>query len=73
VAAIEAAIREAPRQLSEALCSAVAGELRTSLRGRTAAELSAITGEPPAVVTDACELLAARGQAVRRGTKFFAA
>jgi hypothetical protein len=73
VMAVEAGVRGTSRQVSEALCSAVAGELRISLRGRTAAELSAITGEPPAAVTDVCELLAARGQAVRRGTKFFAA
>jgi hypothetical protein len=73
VAVVSAGLAEAPREISEALCSAVAGELRISLRGRTAAELSAITGEPPDRVTDACELLAARGQAVRRGIKFFAA
>jgi hypothetical protein len=62
-----------PRQTPEALCSAVAGELRISLRGRSVAELSAITGENQAAVLDACELLAARGQALRRGNKFFAA
>jgi hypothetical protein len=61
------------RQAPEVLCSAVAGELRISLRGRSVAELSAITGETQAAVLDACELLAARGQALRRGNKFFAA
>jgi hypothetical protein len=66
-------VATAAPMLSEALCSAIAAELRASLRGRTAAELSAITGESPAVITEACELLAARGQAVRRGAKFFAA
>jgi HEAT repeat protein len=73
VAPVGAGMMSAPRQVSEALCSAVAGELRISLRGRSVAELSAITGETQAAVLDACELLAARGQAMRRGNKFFAA
>jgi HEAT repeat protein len=73
VGPVSAGMSSVPRQTPEALCSAVAGELRISLRGRSVAELSAITGENQAAVLDACELLAARGQALRRGNKFFAA
>jgi HEAT repeat protein len=73
VAPVSTGMISGSRQAPEALCSAVAGELRISLRGRSVAELSAITGETQAAVLDACELLAARGQALRRGNKFFAA
>jgi hypothetical protein len=62
-----------PPQVSEALCSAVADEIRVSIRGRTLSDLTASTGEPPSSVEQACELLIARGQVVRRGQKYFAA
>jgi hypothetical protein len=61
------------RELSEQLCAAVATELRMAIRGRTVADLSSLTGQAPSAVEGACELLAARGQAMRRGAKFFAA
>ncbi|MBX5481858.1 MAG: HEAT repeat domain-containing protein [Myxococcaceae bacterium] len=57
----------------ERLCAQLANELRVSIRGRTVAELASITNEPAPQVVEACELLVARGQAVKRGKKFFAA
>ena len=57
----------------EALCSAVLAELRTSLRGRTSPDLSRILGAPPERVEEACALVSARGQAFRRGLKYFVA
>ena len=64
-----------PREASsgEVLCAALANELRISIRGRTVAELVAISNESQPAVEEACALLVARGQAVKRGTKFFAA
>ena len=68
-------VAEAPamREVSEPLCKAVFSELRAAIRGRTPADLVSLTGEGQAAVEGACELLVARGQAVRRGMKFFVA
>ncbi len=73
VAASPVAEAPAMREVSEALCKAVSTELRAALRGKTLAELMSLTGEAQAAVEGACELLVARGQAVRRGMKFFVA
>jgi HEAT repeat protein len=72
LAAVRAAPPSPPRA-PEALCAAVMSEIRCAIRGRTLAELAAASHHPPAIVEQACELLAARGQVVRRGQKFFAA
>jgi hypothetical protein len=71
-----AAMRSAPPpppQVPEALCSALASEIRCAIRGRTLADLTSSSHEPPSSVEQACELLIARGQVVRRGQKYFAA
>jgi hypothetical protein len=62
-----------PPSADEALCAAVLGELRINIRGRVAADLARVLGAPLARVDDACALLCARGQAVRRGLKYFVA
>ena len=61
-----------PRTAPEALCGSVMIEIRTAIRGRTPVELAAATGASTNAISEACELLCARGQAVRRGAKFFA-
>jgi len=57
----------------EALCAAVLAELRINIRGRGAPDLSRVLGAPVERVDEACALLCARGQAVRRGLKYFVA
>ena len=59
--------------VSEALCGQVASELRMAIRGRTAPELAQLTQAAGEAVLQACELLVARGQLVRRGQKYFVA
>jgi hypothetical protein len=48
-------------------------EIRCSIRGRSIAELAAVSQVTQEVVQQSCELLVARGQVVRRGAKYFAA
>jgi hypothetical protein len=69
------AIAQTPvlREVSEQVCAAISTELRMAIRGRTVEDLSSLTGQAPSAVEGACELLVARGQAMRRGAKFFAA
>lgn len=55
------------------LSGPVLTELRTAIRGRSLAELATNLNQPPAAVTEACELLVARGQAMQRGQKYFVA
>jgi len=62
-----------PPVVSETLCTALMEEIRCTLRGRTLADLSAQSRETPSTVEQACELLIARGQVLRRGQKYFAA
>jgi hypothetical protein len=62
-----------PASSSEALCSAVMAEIRCALRGRSMGELATSTNCAQEVAQQACELLVARGQVVRRGLKYFAA
>ncbi|MBI3184388.1 MAG: HEAT repeat domain-containing protein [Myxococcales bacterium] len=62
-----------PRLVSEELCAKLLVEIRTAIRGRSFPELEAAAGVEPAAVREACELLLARGQVVRRGAKLFAA
>lgn len=57
----------------EALCAAVLAELRINIRGRAAPDLSRVLVAPVERVDEACALLCARGQAVRRGLKYFVA
>ena len=58
---------------SEALCQQLMVEMRAAIRGRSLSDLSLTTRVPPARVEDACALLVARGQVVRRGLKYFVA
>jgi hypothetical protein len=53
-----------------ALQAAVLLELRGALRGRTAEELAQVCGAPQAGIDAALELLAGRGEAVRRGPRW---
>lgn len=69
-----AAIHDSTRvPADEALCAAVLAELRINIRGRAAPDLSRVLGAPAERVDEACALLCARGQAVRRGLKYFVA
>lgn len=61
------------RMVDEELCSAILSETRVSIRGRTLADLTSATARPDSVVIEACELLIARAQLVRRGQKYFVA
>jgi len=72
-AASLAATHAPPPSADEALCAAVLAELRINIRGRAAPDLSRVLGAPVERVDEACALLCARGQAVRRGLKYFVA
>jgi HEAT repeat protein len=63
--------REAP--VTEALCARIVVELRSAIRGKPLGDLAASMSESLEVVARACALLESRGQAVRRGAKFFVA
>ena len=63
----------APPVLSEALAQTVISELRSAIRGRTQAELSAAGAGDATTVQSALSALIARGQVVQRGSKFFVA
>ncbi len=67
---------EAPKgaaALTEQQCAALLVEVRSTIRGRTPAELAQMTGLSLERVSQAVEHLTARGQLVRRGMKVFAA
>jgi hypothetical protein len=57
----------------ERLCSGIVSEIRGSLRGCSLTDLAQASRCAPEAVQEACELLIARGQVVRRGLKYFAA
>lgn len=57
----------------ESLCGVMISEIRCSIRGRSIPELASASQVPEEVVEQSCQLLVARGQAVRRGSKYFAA
>jgi hypothetical protein len=67
------AAEHVPLHSVEPLCSALAAEIRCALRGCTATDLARTSNASEAEVHGACELLIARGQVVRRGTKYFTA
>jgi hypothetical protein len=46
-------------------------EVRSALRGCTAGDLAAATGEPPARIDAALQALAARGALALRGARWF--
>jgi hypothetical protein len=48
-------------------------EVRIAIRGRSLPELAQMTGAGTEPLQQACELLVARGQLIRRGQKYFAA
>lgn len=62
-----------PPPSPETLCTAMMTEIRSALRGRSLPELSATGRCPEEIAQQACELLVARGQVIRRGMKYFAA
>lgn len=62
-----------PAPVAEALCQAVMAEIRCSIRGRTLEELASAHPHGGGELERACALLAARGQVIRRGHKYFAA
>ena len=57
----------------EPLCASVMFEIRCAIRGRTLPDLVRSSESEEARVAQACELLLARGQVVRRGLKYFTA
>lgn len=61
------------QRVDEKLCGAVMIELRSSIRGRTLAELTQHLTHAEETTLLACRLLEGRGQVVRRGTKYFVA
>ena len=67
------AAKAAPRVVPEELCAALVLEVRSAIRGRTLPDLCLATSREALAVEEALGLLAARGQVVRRGSKFFAA
>jgi len=69
----ERAVAVAAPPSAEQLCTAVMSDVRGALRGCSLAELAASSRCAPDMVQEACELLVARGQVVRRGLKYFAA
>jgi len=73
VRAEEQAAAVAAPPSAEQLCTAVMSDVRGALRGCSLAELAASSRCAPDLVQEACELLVARGQVVRRGLKYFAA
>ncbi len=62
-----------PAPTPELLCTAIMFEIRGALRGCTLGELATVGKCMPETAQEACELLVARGQVVRRGLKYFAA
>ncbi|MBX7113122.1 MAG: HEAT repeat domain-containing protein [Myxococcaceae bacterium] len=59
--------------VTEVLCGQIITELRAAIRGKPLGDLATAVHETPEVVARACALLESRGQAVRRGAKFFVA
>ncbi len=62
-----------PTAAPESICAWVMSEIRSSLRGRSLQELAGANHCSDQAAQQACELLVARGQVVRRGLKYFAA
>jgi len=62
-----------PPQTAEGLCTAIVSDIRCALRGCSLNELASSNKCTPDMAQEACELLVARGQVVRRGLKYFAA
>jgi hypothetical protein len=73
------AIQAAPRaavasaDADPVLDEAVLAEIRTALRGRTAAELTLALGRPPVQVEATLRALVARGRIAPRGPRWFMA
>ncbi len=67
------ALASVPDPGPESLCGMMISEIRCSIRGRSVPELASVSQVPQEVVEQSCQLLVARGQAVRRGSKYFAA
>jgi HEAT repeat protein len=63
----------APSEAPELLCSAIMSDIRCALRGCSLSDLTDSNKCTLNAAREACELLVARGQVVRRGLKYFAA
>jgi hypothetical protein len=72
-AALRPPAAPAAPHVTEADCEAVLSEVRMAIRGKLPADIARGTGLPPDVVSEACDLLVARGHAIRRGLKVFVA
>ena len=72
-AALRPPAAPAAPHVTEADCEAVLSEVRMAIRGKLPADIARGTGLPPEVVSEACDLLVARGHALRRGLKVFVA
>lgn len=72
-AALRPPAAPAAPHVTEADCEAVLSEVRMAIRGKLPADIARGTGLPPGVVSEACDLLVARGHALRRGLKVFVA
>ncbi len=66
---VEVAVAAPAARVDEKLCGAMLVELRSSIRGRTLAELT----QHFTHAEETCRLLEGRGQVVRRGSKYFVA
>jgi hypothetical protein len=62
-----------PARPDESACARVLGELRVSIRGRTLDDLARSIGASNESALFICKVLEGRGQAVRRGLKYFVA
>lgn len=65
------AVLDAPASDPDPLEATLVGEVRASLRGRSAEELAQITDAEPAAVATALRALVARGTLSQRGSRFF--
>jgi len=64
-------VEEAPLNTSSQLETIIVGEIRASLRGRKADELSQLTDTELAAVNDCLDVLVGRGILSQRGSRFF--
>jgi hypothetical protein len=70
-AALASAVAVAPAELEPALGTAVMGEIRSALRGRTVDELAETLARDRMTVEASLRALVAQGRLVVRGPRFF--
>jgi HEAT repeat protein len=73
VVAVAAEPAVSPPASIEPLCGSLMAEIRCAIRGRTLSDLTHATSASEMMVEQACELLVARGQVIKRGLKYFTA